>query len=52
MRKERDEAKKQLSALKQAQAPMVRKIQQIDEQLKPIETQIKAKVKKVNVITL
>lgn len=46
MKKEREEAKKQLSALKHAQAPMVRKIQQIDEQLKPIETQIKAKVKK------
>lgn len=46
MKKERDEAKKQLSSLKQTQAPMVKKIQQIDEQLKPTEAQIKAKVTK------
>lgn len=52
MKKEREEAKKQLSALKHAQAPMLRKIQQIDEQLKPIEAQIKAKVKEINIITL
>ncbi|XP_035513376.1 structural maintenance of chromosomes protein 5 [Morone saxatilis] len=43
VKKERDEAKKQLSALKQAQAPMLRKIQLIDNQLKPTEAQIKAK---------
>uniref|UniRef100_A0AAX7T005 Structural maintenance of chromosomes protein 5 n=1 Tax=Astatotilapia calliptera TaxID=8154 RepID=A0AAX7T005_ASTCA len=38
VKKERDEARKQLSSLKQTQAPMVKKIQQIDEQLKPTET--------------
>uniref|UniRef100_UPI0037E93740 structural maintenance of chromosomes protein 5 n=1 Tax=Semicossyphus pulcher TaxID=241346 RepID=UPI0037E93740 len=43
LKKERDEAKRQLSALRQAQAPMLRKIQQIDTQLKPTEAQIKAK---------
>lgn len=46
MKRERDEAKRQLSSLKQAQTPMLRKIQQIDNQLKPTEAQIKAKVKK------
>uniref|UniRef100_A0A3B4FAQ6 Structural maintenance of chromosomes protein 5 n=1 Tax=Pundamilia nyererei TaxID=303518 RepID=A0A3B4FAQ6_9CICH len=44
VKKERDEARKQLSSLKQTQAPMVKKIQQIDEQLKPTEAQIKDKV--------
>lgn len=44
MKKERDETKKQLSGLKQTQAPMLKKIQQIDERLKPTEAQIKAKV--------
>ncbi|KAM7412012.1 hypothetical protein PAMA_021807 [Pampus argenteus] len=43
VKKARDEAKKQLSALKQAQAPMLRKIQLIDNQLKPTEAQIKTK---------
>ncbi|XP_040009669.1 structural maintenance of chromosomes protein 5 [Xiphias gladius] len=43
VKRERDEAKKQLSAQRQAQAPMLRKIQQIDNQLKPTEAQIKAK---------
>ncbi|KAM6925073.1 structural maintenance of chromosomes protein 5 [Xenentodon cancila] len=43
VRKERDEAKRQLSGLRQGQAPMLRKIQQIDEQLKPTEAQMKAK---------
>lgn len=46
MKKERDEAKRQLSSLKQAQTPMLRKIQQIENQLKPTEAQIKAKVEK------
>uniref|UniRef100_A0A669DFE3 Structural maintenance of chromosomes protein 5 n=1 Tax=Oreochromis niloticus TaxID=8128 RepID=A0A669DFE3_ORENI len=41
VKKERDEAKKQLLSLKQTQAPMVKKIQQIEEQLKPTEAQIK-----------
>ncbi|MEQ2303414.1 Structural maintenance of chromosomes protein 5 [Ameca splendens] len=40
---EREEAKKQLSALRQAQAPMLKKIQQIDDQLKPTEAQMTAK---------
>ncbi|XP_069545003.1 structural maintenance of chromosomes protein 5 [Brachyistius frenatus] len=43
VKKERDEARKQLSALKHAQAPMLKKIQHIDNQLKPIQAQIKAK---------
>ncbi|XP_010766452.1 structural maintenance of chromosomes protein 5-like, partial [Notothenia coriiceps] len=43
VKKERDEAKKQLSALKQAHAPMLKKIQLIENQLKPSEAQIKAK---------
>uniref|UniRef100_A0A665U7N1 Structural maintenance of chromosomes protein 5 n=1 Tax=Echeneis naucrates TaxID=173247 RepID=A0A665U7N1_ECHNA len=43
IKRERDEAKRQLAALKQAQAPMLRKIQEIDNQLKPTEAQIKAK---------
>nr|XP_019945077.1 PREDICTED: structural maintenance of chromosomes protein 5 [Paralichthys olivaceus] len=43
VKRERDEAKRQLSALKQAQAPMLRKIQQIDDRLKPTDAQIKAK---------
>lgn len=46
MKREREEAKRQLSALRQAQAPMLRKIQEIENQLKPTEAQIKAKVKK------
>uniref|UniRef100_A0A665U860 Structural maintenance of chromosomes protein 5 n=1 Tax=Echeneis naucrates TaxID=173247 RepID=A0A665U860_ECHNA len=45
IKRERDEAKRQLAALKQAQAPMLRKIQEIDNQLKPTEAQIKAKCK-------
>lgn len=44
MKKERDETKAQLVALKQAKAPIVRKMNQIEEQLKPIEAQIKTKV--------
>lgn len=46
MKKEREEAKKNLSALRHSQAPMVRKIKEIDEQLQPIEDQVKSKVKK------
>uniref|UniRef100_A0A3Q2E3Q6 Structural maintenance of chromosomes protein 5 n=1 Tax=Cyprinodon variegatus TaxID=28743 RepID=A0A3Q2E3Q6_CYPVA len=40
---EREEAKKQLSALRQSQAPMLKKIQQIDDKLKPTEAQLKSK---------
>ncbi|AWP09606.1 putative structural maintenance of chromosomes protein 5-like isoform 4 [Scophthalmus maximus] len=43
LKRERDEAKKQLSALRQAQSPMLKKIQQIDNHLKPTDAQIKAK---------
>ncbi|XP_042347147.1 structural maintenance of chromosomes protein 5 [Plectropomus leopardus] len=43
VKKERDEAKKQLFALKQTQAPMLKKIQLIDNQMKPTDAQIKAK---------
>lgn len=46
MKQERDKAKKLLSALKHSQSPMVKKIQQVDEQLRPTEEQIKAKVRK------
>lgn len=46
MKKEREEAKKDLSALRHSQAPMVRKIKEIDEQLQHIEDQVKSKVKK------
>ncbi|XP_041860564.1 structural maintenance of chromosomes protein 5 [Melanotaenia boesemani] len=43
VKKERDEAKRQFSALKHSQAPMLRKIQQIEDQLKPTEAKMKAK---------
>ncbi|KAM9855821.1 structural maintenance of chromosomes protein 5 [Aulostomus maculatus] len=43
VKKEREEVKMQLTALKEAQAPMLEKIQQIENQLKPSETQMKAK---------
>lgn len=52
MKKEREEAKRNLSALRHAQAPMVRKIKEVDEQLKPIDDQIKSKVKKKEEILL
>uniref|UniRef100_A0A7N8X307 Structural maintenance of chromosomes protein 5 n=1 Tax=Mastacembelus armatus TaxID=205130 RepID=A0A7N8X307_9TELE len=38
VKKEREDAKNQLIALKQAQAPMLNKIQEIDNRLKPTET--------------
>ncbi|XP_013875182.1 structural maintenance of chromosomes protein 5 [Austrofundulus limnaeus] len=43
VKREREDAKRQLSAMRQAQAPMLAKIQQIDDQLKPTEAQMKAK---------
>nr|XP_020475714.1 structural maintenance of chromosomes protein 5 [Monopterus albus] len=43
VKKEREEAKRHLSALKQAQAPMLRKIHEIENRLKPTEAQIKTK---------
>lgn len=44
VKKMREEAKQQLATLKQAQAPMLKKIQEIEMQLKPTETRIKAMV--------
>uniref|UniRef100_A0A668A8U7 Structural maintenance of chromosomes protein 5 n=1 Tax=Myripristis murdjan TaxID=586833 RepID=A0A668A8U7_9TELE len=38
VKKEREEAKQQLSSLRQTQAPMLKKIQAIENQLKPIDT--------------
>ncbi|CAN9516172.1 unnamed protein product [Ophioblennius macclurei] len=52
VKKERDEAKRHLSALKQVQAPMRRKILDIEEQLKPTEDQIKAKTAAIKEATL
>ncbi|XP_077438004.1 structural maintenance of chromosomes protein 5 [Vanacampus margaritifer] len=43
VKKERDEAKRQLSVLKQSHAPMMSKLQAIEEQLKPSDAQMKAK---------
>ncbi|KAJ8402026.1 hypothetical protein AAFF_G00372610 [Aldrovandia affinis] len=40
---EREEAKKNLKTLKEAQAPVLRKIQAIDNQLRPLENQMKDK---------
>uniref|UniRef100_A0AAQ5X2H8 Structural maintenance of chromosomes protein 5 n=1 Tax=Amphiprion ocellaris TaxID=80972 RepID=A0AAQ5X2H8_AMPOC len=51
VKKEREEAKRQLSALKQAHAPMLRKIQLIENQLQPTEAQIKAKVTKLKLFS-
>lgn len=47
VKKEREEAKQQLSSLRQTQAPMLKKIQAIENQLKPIDAQIKAKVRQL-----
>lgn len=47
VKKEREEAKKNLSALKHSQAPMIRKINEIKENLQPVDDQIKSKVKKI-----
>lgn len=45
MKREKEEARRNRSALRQSQAPMVRKIKEIDEQLQPTEDQVKFKVK-------
>ena len=42
---EREEVKKRLSSLKQTHGPMLKKIQLINNQLEPIEAQIKTKVR-------
>lgn len=44
VKKEREEAKKNLSSLRRSQAPMVKKIREIEEQQQPLDDQIKAKV--------
>ncbi|XP_067114243.1 structural maintenance of chromosomes protein 5 [Osmerus mordax] len=43
VKKEREEAKQKLRSLKEQQAPMLRKVQNIDSRLKPIENQMKEK---------
>ncbi|XP_055022058.1 structural maintenance of chromosomes protein 5 isoform X2 [Boleophthalmus pectinirostris] len=43
LKREREEAKRHLNTLKQAQAPMRKRIQQIEDKLNPIEAQIKNK---------
>lgn len=45
MKKERAEARTALSALKQEQAPMIKKFQAKENQLTPTDTEIKAKVR-------
>ncbi|XP_054626481.1 structural maintenance of chromosomes protein 5 isoform X1 [Dunckerocampus dactyliophorus] len=52
VKKERDEAKRQLSTLKQAQVPLLTKLQSIEEQRKPIETQMKAKNAAIKEVSL
>ncbi|CAG07476.1 unnamed protein product, partial [Tetraodon nigroviridis] len=52
VKKEREEAKRNLSALRHSQAPMVRKIKELDEQLQPIEDQVKAKTAAIKDVTL
>ncbi|KAJ7988430.1 hypothetical protein DPEC_G00323470 [Dallia pectoralis] len=44
---EKEDAKKQLKALRESQAPMLKKIQHIDNQLKPIEIQMKDKTNSI-----
>uniref|UniRef100_A0A8C7H6A6 Structural maintenance of chromosomes protein 5 n=1 Tax=Oncorhynchus kisutch TaxID=8019 RepID=A0A8C7H6A6_ONCKI len=41
VKKEREDAKKQLKTVSESQAPMLKKIQHIDSQLRPIENQMK-----------
>ncbi|KAK7878539.1 hypothetical protein WMY93_030375 [Mugilogobius chulae] len=43
LKREREEAKRQLNTLKQTHAPMKNRIQQIEDLLKPIDAQIKTK---------
>lgn len=51
VRAERDEAKREFSAMKKTHGPRLSKIQQIDQQLTEIEAQIKTKVGKVHFIS-
>lgn len=41
MKKEREEMKKKLKSLKEAQEPLLRKIRSVESQLQPIEQQMK-----------
>ncbi|CAB1318577.1 unnamed protein product [Coregonus sp. 'balchen'] len=43
VKKAREDAKKQLKTVRESQAPMLKKIQHIDSQLRPIENQMKDK---------
>ena len=45
VKKSREDAKKQLKTVRESQAPMLKKIQHIDSQLRPIENQMKDKVR-------
>uniref|UniRef100_A0A8C8F1W6 Structural maintenance of chromosomes protein 5 n=1 Tax=Oncorhynchus tshawytscha TaxID=74940 RepID=A0A8C8F1W6_ONCTS len=45
VKKEREDANKQLKTVRESQAPMLKKIQHIDSQLRPIENQMKDKVR-------
>ncbi|CDQ80359.1 unnamed protein product [Oncorhynchus mykiss] len=47
VKKEREDAKKQLKTVRESQAPMLKKIQHIDSQLRPIENQMKDKTASV-----
>uniref|UniRef100_A0A4W5NZ89 Structural maintenance of chromosomes protein 5 n=1 Tax=Hucho hucho TaxID=62062 RepID=A0A4W5NZ89_9TELE len=47
VKKEREDAKKQLKTVREAQFPMLKKIQHIDSQLRPIENQMKDKVRQL-----
>ena len=45
VKRDREEVKKRLSSLKQTHGPMLKKIQEINNKLQPIEAQIKTKVR-------
>ncbi|KAM6985951.1 structural maintenance of chromosomes protein 5 [Aplochiton taeniatus] len=47
VKKEREDAKKRLRSLKESQAPMLKKIQLIDNRLKPVEGQMKTKTESI-----
>ncbi|XP_036385952.1 structural maintenance of chromosomes protein 5 [Megalops cyprinoides] len=49
---EREETKKKLKTLKETQAPILRKIQAVDGQLQPIESQMKEKAAAIKQATL
>jgi len=45
VKKEREEMKRKLKSLKEAQEPLVRKIRSVESQLQPIEQQMREKVR-------